>query len=88
MRWYQNGLEIKGRSTFVIKIEEAEVRSAGNYSCIPFNKVGMAEAEAQVGDDGRGREDRGFVPALVEVHAAPEFVERLPVYSGKLTSGK
>ena len=34
-------------------------------------------------EDGDGDEGNGFAAAQVEVHSAPEFVERLPVYSGE-----
>ena len=83
VRWYQNGLEIRGRSTFVLKIEEAEVKSAGNYTCVPFNKVGMSEKTTEAEDGGEHVQGGGFAAAHVEVHAAPRFVQRLPVYSGK-----
>ena len=70
VRWLHNGHELKGKTSFVLSFNHAEVRSSGNYSCVPFNRVGMAQPAA----------------SSIRIHSPPSFVQSLPPISGKCTT--
>ena len=57
---------VMGRASFSLSINHADVFSTGNYSCVPFNKVGMAQPAA----------------ASIRVHSPPSFVQSLEPISG------
>lgn len=67
VRWLHNGHEIKGRTTFGLTFNHADVFSSGNYSCVPFNQVGMAQP---------GK-------TSIRIFSPPNFVQSLPPVSGK-----
>ena len=66
VRWLHNGHEIKGRTSFILSFGQADVFSSGNYSCVPFNQVGMAQPAA----------------TTIRLHSPPNFVQSLPPVSG------
>ena len=68
VRWLHNGHEIKGRTDFRLSFNHADVYSSGNYSCVPFNRVGMAQPAA----------------TSIRIHSPPTFVQSLPPVSGIL----
>ena len=68
VRWLHNGHEIKGRTDFRLSFNHADVYSSGNYSCVPFNRVGMAQPAA----------------TSIRIHSPPTFVQSLPPVSGTL----
>ena len=67
VRWLHNGHELKGKTSFILSFNHAQVFSGGNYSCVPFNRVGMAQPAA----------------TSIRIHSAPSFVQNLPLVSGK-----
>eukprot|EP00094_Tigriopus_californicus_P006888 TCALIF_06634-PA protein Name:"Similar to HMCN2 Hemicentin-2 (Homo sapiens)" AED:0.02 eAED:0.03 QI:0/0.5/0.28/0.85/1/1/7/253/1111 len=71
VKWYHNGQEIKGQEGFLIGIKEAKAHSAGNYTCKPFNQVGIA-AEVDIKE----------ASANIEVHIAPKFLRNLKPITG------
>ena len=68
VRWLHNGHEIKGRTSFSLTFNHADVFSSGNYSCVPFNQVGMAQP----------------AKTSIRIFSPPNFVQSLPPVSGKL----
>jgi hypothetical protein len=67
VRWLHNGHEIKSRTSFVLNYNHADVFASGNYSCVPFNQVGMAQPAA----------------TSIRIHSPPNFVQSLQPISGK-----
>ena len=66
VRWLHNGHEIKGRTSFGLTFNHADVFSSGNYSCVPFNQVGMAQPGQ----------------TSIRIFSPPNFVQSLPPVSG------
>ncbi len=69
----------------VLRIKEADVKSAGNYSCIPFNRVGVSIRQPNPDDSERfSPAARAFVN--IEVHTEPRFIQTLDKQVGKKTT--
>ena len=66
VRWLHNGHEMKGKTSFLLSFNHAQVSSEGNYSCVPFNRVGMAQPAG----------------SSIRLHSPPTFVQKLPAVSG------
>ena len=56
-----------GNGGFILANREAHVASAGNYSCVPYNRVGNDEKGAKT---------------HIKIHAAPTFLTKLPSITG------
>ena len=67
VRWYHNGLEVPGHGGFILANRAAHVASAGNYTCVPYNKAGRDEKGATIS---------------VKIYARPNFLKRLPLVTG------
>ena len=60
-------MEVTGHTNFDLYIKRADVATAGNYTCIPFNQVGTAEPAA----------------VNIRIFAPPNFVEPLKPFTGR-----
>ena len=67
VKWYHNGREVPGHG-LILANRAAHVASAGNYTCVPYNKA--------------GKDERGGATTNVNIYAKPNFLTRLPLISG------
>lgn len=82
--WYHNGLQLKDHTSALLKVKKAMAASAGNYTCQPKNKAGLA---VLAGSNELTTADQAAAPASasvqLEVHSPPKFVRALEKFTGK-----
>ena len=67
-----------------LKVHEAGVGAAGNYSCIPYNSVGTALKTTEgIDDDEEEAAEEAISSISVEVHTAPTLIKSLAKRTGK-----